>query len=244
MPLSKGDLAQVRANLGPGSVPPMVQLKEVIAQLFSTFAKSHMNAPDGPVRMLVIRHSEAHQIHIVANGLRHDRDTGSIFLDGFSIPVTADFDKHMAVSRTKQKCIGMDASKEDIKLWQHLLLALVERCRSWEHTSDCKYKTSSIKSALCDCGLGRDAEQMPSGYEDVARFATRIALPLISAVPYVESVIDEKMVSQMAAHVATLDLDQKKETYNRAVCDHCGSDKLSLKACSRCEKVKYCNHAC
>jgi hypothetical protein len=89
---------------------------------------------------------------------------------------------------------------------------------------------------------------MLGGYEDVAGYGIRIALPVISAVPYVECVVDEKLAAIMTAYKATLGQDEKKEASGSAsvsaVCDNCGSDKPGLKACSRCEKVKYCNHAC
>lgn len=85
---------------------------------------------------------------------------------------------------------------------------------------------------------------MPIGYEDIAGFATRFALPLISAVPYAESVDDDEMISRMSAHLAELNLDQMEEASGSDVCDNCGNSKPDLKACTRCEKVKYCNHAC
>jgi hypothetical protein len=247
MAFSKGELAQVKA-MALKCLPPMVRLKEVIAKIFSTCAKVYTEGPSEQIRMYIIRYDDTNKFHIVFNGLRHDRDTGSIFLDSFFIPDTADFTEHMAVNRKSQKCLVVPVSKEDMMLWQCLIPALAERCRSWEHSSDCKYKPGSIKSSVCDCGLGRNVEQMLGGYEDVAGYGIRIALPVISAVPYVECVVDEKLAAIMTAYKATLGQDEKKEASGSAsvsaVCDNCGSDKPGLKACSRCEKVKYCNHAC
>ena len=244
MTLSKGDLAQLRANPGPDSVSPMLELKQVIGRIFADCAGFHTDSPSGQIRMLTIEQDGVFRFHVIAKCLRHDRDAGSIFLDGFFVTETADFVKHMTTNRPKQKCGGFAASKEAMKLWLHLIPAVIERCRSWEHTSDCSLQAGSKQIALCDCGLGRDAEQMPSGYEDMAKFATRIALPLVSAVPYVESVVDDRMVSQMSAYIDSLNLEDKEETTHKDVCDNCGSDKPGLKACTRCGKVKYCNHTC
>jgi hypothetical protein len=194
--------------------------------------------------MFVLRHEDDFKFHIVAKALRHDRDTGSIFLDGFFVPVTPEFVKRYITSRTNQECLAIIASEEDLKLWQHLMPALAERCRSWEHTADCKYKTKANLTFLCDCGVGQDAASMPGPYKALAKFATRIAIPLISAVPYVESMDDEDMIREINAAVEAVKLGKKKATSSSANCDNCGSNKPDLKTCTRCEKVKYCNHAC
>jgi hypothetical protein len=249
MAFSKGEKAQIIAGSGPRYMPPMIQLKGAIAKMFSACAKAGTVDASEQTRLFAIRYDVTHDFHIILNGIRHDRDTGSIFLDGFYIPDTTDFFRQeVVISNRDAGCLAVAASKEDMKLCERLVPALTERCRSWEHTSDCKYKSGTIKSSVCDCGLGRNAEQMPSGWEDVAHLAIRIAIPLLSAVPYVKSVVDCKLVAAMTGHKATVEQDEKKEASGSAsvsaVSDNCGSDKPDLKACTRCEKVKYCNHTC
>jgi hypothetical protein len=247
MAFSKGEMAQVRASLSPGSMPPVLQLKSAIAKIFFECVENHAG-PGEQTRMYMLRYDDTNKFYIVSDRLRHDRDTGSIFLDGFFVPDTADFDRLMTVRNKIKKCCVMPASKEGMELWQRPMPALAERCRSWEHTSDCKYKSGCIKSSVCDCGLGQNAEHMPSGFESVAKFAIRIALPFISAVPYVESVVDDKLAAKISVYKATIGQEKQKEASAsasaNAVCDNCGSDKPGLKACTRCEKVKYCNHTC
>jgi hypothetical protein len=60
---------------------------------------------------------------------------------------------------------------------------------------------------------GKNAEHMPSGFESVAKFGIRIALPFISAVPYVESVVDDKLAAKISAYKATIGQDKKKEAF-------------------------------
>ncbi|KAI4736111.1 hypothetical protein E4T50_13378 [Aureobasidium sp. EXF-12298] len=243
--LSKSELALLTSKPGPGSRPVMFQLKELIRQMFAACA-GIADGHDEKIQMFVFRHSGLFKFHIIVNALRHDRDTGSIFLDGFFIPVTAEFVERMLASKTNPECLVIDTSKEHLELWQHLVPALAERCRSWEHKSDCNYKTKTDTTFLCDCGIGQNASAMPRPHKAIAKFATRIALPFISAVPYVESMTDETMVSAMNAAMAAAGLDDKTKpsASDNADCDNCGSDNPGLKVCSRCEKVKYCNHAC
>jgi hypothetical protein len=148
MAFSKGEMAQVRANLNPGSMPPMLQLKGAITKIFEC-VESHAG-PGEQTHMYMLRYDDTNEFYIVS-----DRLTGSIFLDGFFVPDTADFDRLMTVRNKIEKRCVMPASKEGMELWQRLMPALAERCRSWEYTSDCKYKSGCITSSVCDCGLGK-----------------------------------------------------------------------------------------
>lgn len=242
--LSEGELDHIRANPGRVSRPRMLQLKEVVRQIFAGCAGCHGDNHNERLNMVVWTYDGVPKLQIIPSALRHDRDTGSIFLDGFYVPVTAESIRRMVTSSTVPKILAIDASREDIELWQHLIPAIAERCRSWEHSPDCNFKTKPNTSFLCDCGVGQNAADMPSAFKSVADLATRIALPVISAVPYVESMTDAKMIEEVADAVAAVNLDHKNETSSSDVCDNCGSDKPGLKACSRCEKVKYCNHTC
>ncbi|KEQ99606.1 hypothetical protein AUEXF2481DRAFT_25498 [Aureobasidium subglaciale EXF-2481] len=170
--------------------------------------------------------------------------TGSVFLDAFFMPASLElitqrsFAKMMG-SNSDNKSLVIGASKEDAQLWHHLIPSLAECCRSWEHTSTCLYKISSTRpfaEFTCGCGMGKDIAKLPHGFKDVAAFATRVAIPFISAVPYVESIRDEEVMNAFAE----LGLENKKSD----ACGSCGDVKAGMKVCGRCEKVKYCNHAC
>lgn len=245
MALSKRERSLANTKQNPGSVPPMILLKEVIGHMFSACAGFHATSPGKRITFFVVEHHQTRKI-LVADTLRHDRNTGSIFLDAFYMPPSAELVKHSKAMADKNlRSLVIDANEEEMELWQRLLPALVERCRSWEHATDCKRKTRpAAEPIICDCGIGKDAAHMPKDHKGMAEFAIRVAIPMISAVPYVESMIDEKIVSKMTDAMGSVSLNKKKDTTARAGCDHCGNDKPGLKVCSRCEKVKYCNHAC
>ncbi|KAG9528552.1 hypothetical protein KCU93_g4320, partial [Aureobasidium melanogenum] len=272
--LSRRELAQVNATQVTSSMPPMAQLKEVIRQWFLAYAGVSGNANGQDIRLFTLmRDVRSNKIipewMVVAKALRHDRDTGSVFMDAFFVPSTPEVIKLNPYKNVVNgKLVGntavIIASKEAMELWQRLVPALAERCRSWEHTSDCKYRVKSDKTSFCGCGQGQDAAIMPEPYKKIARFATRIAIPIIFAVPYVEAVGGQEVMIELATalqqhlktsqHQGATDAmlsaalktgqDLKQKTTDNASCDNCGVNKPGLKMCGRCEKVKYCNHAC
>ncbi|KAH0366923.1 hypothetical protein KCU65_g4946, partial [Aureobasidium melanogenum] len=246
MALSKRERAFANTKQDSESMPPMILLKEVIGKMFSACAGFHPSAPGEQITFFLVEHNQDHKI-LVADTLRHDRNTGSVFLDAFYISQNAELVKHKswkAIAGKNSRVLIIDTNKQEMELWQRLLPALIERCRSWEHTADCKRTTPPAVSSICDCGLGKDAAHMPKDYQGLTKFAIRVAIPMISAVPYVESMVDEEMLSDVTDAMDGISLDKKQESTTKAGCDHCGNDKPGLKACSRCEKVKYCNHAC
>ncbi|KAG9942763.1 hypothetical protein KCU85_g9084, partial [Aureobasidium melanogenum] len=272
--LSRKELAQINATQITSSIPPMAQLKEIIRQWFLTYAGISGSANGQDIRLFTLmRDVRSSKIlpewMVVAKALRHDRDTGSVFLDAFFVPTTPEVIKlNPYKAMVNGKLVGntavVIASKEAMDLWQRLVPALAERCRSWEHTSDCKYRVKSDKTSLCSCGQGQDAAIMPELYKKIARFATRIAIPIIFAVPYVEAVGGQEIMGELATalkqhlkmdqHLGATDAmlsaalkigqDLKQKPADTASCDNCGNKGPGLKVCSRCEKVKYCNHAC
>lgn len=246
MALSKRERALANTKQKSDPLPPMILLKEVIGHMFSACAGFHSTNPGKQITFFVVEHNQDH-ITLAADTLRHDQNTGSVFLDAFYMPPSAELVKHTsfkAKMAQSSKSLIIDANKKEMELWQRLLPALIERCRSWEHATDCKRKTRSAKPLICDCGIGKDAAHMPNDHKGMAEFAIRVAIPMISAVPYVESMVDENMVSKMTAALSAFGTVEKKQVTAMTGCDNCGNGKPSLKVCSRCEKVKYCNHAC
>ncbi|KAA8576412.1 hypothetical protein EYC84_006538 [Monilinia fructicola] len=82
-------------------------------------------------------------------------------------------------------------------LWKRIMPSAVESCRrNWNHKASCEYRkaqaplsTEPWASPICKCGEGKDVEEFPKGklmklFQD---WSTRIALPLLSAVSYVEA---------------------------------------------------------
>ncbi|KAK7537295.1 uncharacterized protein J3D65DRAFT_677291 [Phyllosticta citribraziliensis] len=200
---------------------------------------------------------EAH-IALVITALRHDFSTGSVFLDAYAFPLAR---KEVTVARRAggiksfqaTGCTMHTPSHEAI--WHQCLIASAERCRSWTHRSDCRYGTSSPLGhpgteaarnpypSLCRCGEGLMLDDFPpdSPYASAKQFATRVAIPILFTVPYVDP-IDVQGTSRWDDFARFfgdgLDLDGGDR------CAGCWAKKEGLKKCMRCKQVKYCDVAC
>lgn len=131
--------------------------------------------------------------------------------------------------------VPISASQVEMTAWKHLLPAFAERCRTtWHHGDNCEYKlqgkiplTEKIESnPLCSCGMGKGVEGMDRVelWKKFAPCVTRIAISPLFAVSYLETVIRDPMARR---------------------CYVCrGHGKPTIQACSRCQKIRYCSHAC
>ena len=232
--------------IGPDKRPvnSMLDLKESLNMLFRSFVGTNPQR-SGPHRnfRLVYKHKDYnHDNILLTTALRHDRDTGAILLDGYVIPLTGAYIPELilaAKSLHDTQPINIVISEPESILWKHLLPALVERCRhGWTHRPKCEYRvlgriplgTAFGDSPICECGAGKSMDGFPvtqRGCALFAKYATRIAIPPIFAVPYVESVVPREFRGRVGAY-----------------CGYCGSVEEGLKACMGCEVVKYCNREC
>lgn len=226
----------------------MLKLRECLPLLFMGLVGLHPRCPGKMFRLYVLTEGDKVDAFIISNAIHHDRDSGSIFLDAFVVPLTPEVAKSGLVQPTlnaNRKEI-IDTAREEMILWKHLIPAAVERCRTWEHKETCEYKinttntiplsTFACRSPICTCGNGQDTNHLPPEFKPLAAFATRVAIPIIHAIPYMVAMMLDKLPNSTSSQTPAAPRD---------ICGHCGSIKLSgLKACTRCEKVKYCNHAC
>ncbi|XP_018895705.2 uncharacterized protein [Bemisia tabaci] len=142
--------------------------------------------------------------------------------------------------------------------WKSMMAVMAERCRTWEHRSDCEYALAGEaplskglrhdrKSSICSCGIGK----FPEGYlkDEMKNFSnldhilnhygTRVALSLVFSAPHVEKCGTEIPNPDFQALLADR-------------CEKCGSDKKengpageqALFNCSKCKSVKYCSVEC
>lgn len=155
--------------------------------------------------------------------------------------------------------LPVNLSNAESILWKQLMPCLVERCHhSWSHSKGCEYRARDLiplstahgELPLCSCGEGRglSGDIVCGQYTKLAKFATRVAIPLLFPVPYLEPVLSEAMPGDMVAlSRQTSDLRIAKDLnlgIGPAKCDFCGAAKQGLKACVRCGSSKYCNHTC
>lgn len=84
----------------------------------------------------------------------------------------------------------IDVDDNEANFLLHLMPTSAERCRQWQHRSDCEYKTQGKvplstnpgENVLCTCGrsvLPANYFENFEGIHNIARHATRIALPVI-----------------------------------------------------------------
>jgi hypothetical protein len=104
----------------------------------------------------------------------------------------------LLMPRKPGKCTVYQLQEQETAIWKHMLPAAVECCRrDWTHEESCEYletgkiplSTAPWKSPICSCGEGKDVEDFPSK-SFVKKFkssATRVAIPMLSAVSYVEA---------------------------------------------------------
>ncbi|KAJ9623885.1 hypothetical protein H2203_005330 [Taxawa tesnikishii (nom. ined.)] len=276
--LSQVEHALNKSNAQTSLKTPLLQYKETVALLCLALIGHHPKARRKNIHIFRLTEDGDCDTLIFANALRHDLNVGTVFLDAFLVPITTarldnrPFQKALeATHKHIGATMGLAVSKEEMVLWKRLFPAIAERCRTWNHTSECEYKTGTIplstahgEMSICSCGNGKDAQHMPAELDNFAKYATRIAIPLLSAVPYVEPMMPElpsrnnesELRGASAQRSSARGASARVTTSHSPgriigevgdaedACGHCGTVKTGLKACARCRKVKYCNHAC
>ncbi|KAI9867364.1 MAG: hypothetical protein M1813_008922 [Trichoglossum hirsutum] len=170
---------------------------------------------------------------ILATAIRHDLDAGSILLDAYAVPLTRSRCtslRRALESLHRSRSLIMPLLDEESILWKQLLPSLAERCRyTWTHRTSCEYRvqgrvplsTVHAELPLCSCGEGQALEGFPNGNElkPFRKYATRIAIPPLFAVPYAEPLMTEEVGRSMG----------RASGSTSAGCDYCGVSKPDLK---------------
>lgn len=233
------------------TISPKYDLKQSLNNMFGSFAGLHHQASSSPHVFQLCVEKSCHTI-ILANGLRHDLDLGSIVLDAWVVPLTIsrvhELNKALGQMQQKQP-VGIILSQKESILWKRLLPALAERCRTWSHKGSCEYleggvplSTAEEKPSLCSCGQGQvppDFAKENKDWKPFAKYATRIAIAPIFPVPYVEPSISQYMDVLNSARNGT---SQDESSTPR--CLACGKSSGELKVCSRCGNARFCDQAC
>ncbi|KAH7015197.1 TCP-1/cpn60 chaperonin family-domain-containing protein [Ilyonectria destructans] len=216
---------------------PRVNFKE---SLFTMFMLAS-GLQGGQTGMFSINHPEKGGIHmlIFVSALRLDGDSASVVLDAAVLPFTLE----LIESGRMEAFLLMIRNLECCTL-NKILPSLAERCRTWSHGAKCEYKRKNAtiplslepgKQLLCSCGNGK----LPNNFvglpewNNAAPNAVRVAISPTYAVPFVEEVVDQSLISQMES--MSVDKDR---------CRTCGrldgTGGVSLKKCLRCFKANWC----
>ena len=240
-----------RHSTSATTASPKYDFKQSLNTIFGSFAGIHYQCPSGlKVFQLTVERS-CHTI-IFAKALRHDLDLGSIVLDAYVVPLKIEmvYELMDALATLQEKhSLGIVLSRQESIVWKRVLPALAERCRTWSHKSTCEYlkegvprSTADENPSLCSCGQGKVPEDFAKEnkeWKPFAQYATRIALAPIFPVPYVEP-----SMSDLREMISSSNKEMSGSKPSKPRCDACGKTDVLLKACARCGKARYCNHAC
>lgn len=182
---------------------------------------------------------------IFISSIRLDAANQTIVLDAAVLPGESEQIlgcTERQASLSKMKLLRPIMGAETLRLWNKMLPAFVERCRSWEHTTFCEYATrseiplpaSDFCAPICSCGEGKlpldFIPSVPNWQRKFAKHATRVAIPFVFPAPGVEQVF-------------AADTTQPKEA-----CHRCGRTRWlmenNLLWCARCRAVLYCSLEC
>jgi MYND finger len=153
----------------------------------------------------------------------------------------------------------VEVNTEELEVIRNALPAMVERCRDWEHTSECEYitgpspKTADGRSYTCSCGMGKVNAEFEKNKEWMGHkpFVIRCAVSPLFPAPYVEQTrlatldlmgrgmeaAQQIPPSPLDAMVAPFDNDLGK------ICEVCRKNG-NAKKCAACENVFYCSKEC
>jgi hypothetical protein len=230
---------------------PVVNFKESVFTMFMLAS----GLQGGQTGLFAISHPKRGGIHmlIFVSAIRIDGDAASVVLDAAVIPFTMELvtsgrmQSFLLILR-ELECGSIDVDDGELDLWKKALPSMVERCRTWSHNKSCEYKKKgatiplSLKDSeqvLCSCGNGNLPEDFISlpEWENAAPNAVRLAISPTYAIPFNEEVIDPAEIPSMGNPVTRIER-----------CRSCGKPEgqagVTLKKCSRCQKVKYCSGEC
>jgi MYND finger len=230
----------------------LLQLKSSVNSLLQSFMGL---GPHGQMEVfqLTCKHKkDSSDTLIFASALRHNIPQRSILLDAFVVPLTKERVSKLAEALKFLVMAGkilsvMIKSREEEILWKKLLPVQVECCRQvWHHGEGCEYRLqgriplSTEHSALpiCACGENHDIDRFPRirNWETFAKYATRIAIMPLSAIPYIES--------SFVTNEQKREFQSQRRAPVSEKCDNCGKHDVRLKKCLRCGIASYCNREC
>ncbi|OSD02201.1 hypothetical protein PYCCODRAFT_1411047 [Trametes coccinea BRFM310] len=228
---SQFSLRESKMKRGELPADTLAQVKDTI---YSMMLRSvgHLGNPVRRVFALRDNTSNDSDTIFFVKDLRYDLCSHTAVCDAFVLPLFPELME--TLTPWFGPLINSDISNSRLhdaesRAWKQLLPALVERCRTWTHGTNCEYVVKgriplSLEvnggDPLCSCGRGKNVEGMREVelWRPFAPFVTRIALSPLFAVPYLEP---------------------------GKYCKKCGKvGKGILKSCGGCKEVFYCSKEC
>ncbi|KAI6100535.1 hypothetical protein F5141DRAFT_1031364 [Pisolithus sp. B1] len=224
-------------NTLPGSIPDtFVSLKDSLHCFFLSAA----GLEGATQREFSLWNPEDDEFYatILVTDIRLDIGSHTVVADSWIIPGSNDIRDKLKIA----KVLSIKTDAYESEAWRYLLPLFIERCRTWKHKPDCEYLvhnsvplypgfgSDTKKVPWCSCGMGIGTEVLRERYGSVsAKYATRAAISPLFPVSYMEKV--------------GLDVGDPAEP-DPTRCVACGEGGISLSACARCKKAKYCSKDC
>jgi hypothetical protein len=190
--------------------------------------------------------------------LRLDVGSHTMVADAWVMPSSPSFEKAEAFSKvfshlgpSNMKMVGMGVKEREA--WMHLLVAATERCRTWEHKTNCEYHVQGAipltlepdESPICSCGAGVGTESFVKKYpmlRPLAPCVTRAVISPLFALSYIEKI--GNLQDTIASNTPPTPVPAAVVRNMCAACGKEGGASGSLLTCSRCKVVRYCSQNC
>ncbi|KAF1952907.1 hypothetical protein CC80DRAFT_571306 [Byssothecium circinans] len=213
---------------------------------------------------------------IFVDSVRMDPSNQTVFLDAALVPLSTSMQDGFDYAPINLAGVGVVKVNLDVgeaPFWRQLLPSFAERCRSWNHKSNCQYRTQNKyplstepgERFMCSCGLGI----FPQGYlkglkafHKITKYAVRVAIPVIfpsligrgdgivpvpttppPTIPRPAPSFAPKDTTANDSGSRLVDLGAKKGT-----CFECGATEKKgggpLSHCRACMFAQYCSAEC
>ncbi len=199
---------------------------------------------------------------IFVNDIKLDLGAHTIVADACVVPLTKSLIPQIFPVLQRLTNVDLVTDDDEMRAWRKLLPILAERCRTWQHTSNCEYLSKGIpigsldgieESPICSCGKGKNLGAFGANpkWKMIHKEAIRIAIgPLFTT-----SFLQDSMVGMQGAtldgakrmddRTSSSDTNAFSEPTNLDKCANCGgSGQPTLQMCSACNKIKYCSKSC
>lgn len=222
---------------------PRVNFKDSIFSLYMMCGGGQGRNNHARVNGLVNEASQGLAVVIFVDKLRLDLSGRTVLMDVAILPILKP--ANMRIGRVLESLVGhrmcyTKVGDAELEIWNQVLPAFIERCRTWSHSDTCEYRKlgkvplsyGPNEQFFCTCGNGKFPEDylrdVPE-WSELACYCVRAAISPCFAVPYMDDLFNEGMLRRL-----------------QNVCRQCKKEDTnsSLKACGRCLLVKYCSSEC
>jgi len=213
--------------------------------IFSAFVGNVVGLSSPKERILGISVDGQLQVIFFIMGVYMDSASHSVVVDAYCFEVTPE---HRATRSKLPQDQRLDIKDLDVhpgllKVWKSALPAMIERCRDWQHTETCEFKTDIAGAEMrwmCSCGMGKVQPGFLAvkEWEEFASKVVRCAVSLLLPEPFIEQTRHQLLnrYEQVVKKIQQ-DISDNKD------CSACGS-KGKTKKCGKCGKVYYCGREC